>query len=204
QQADAKSVALRELQSTAQTYKSLYENSLQRYMESVQQQSFPISEARLISSASRPLQKSSPKTFLIFAIASLGGMILGLGLGLVRDMSDRVFRTSEQIENLLQTSCVGVVPLLLNEEAPNEPRNGVAGNSLRSVSDLRALTRSLAGTLFSTPRDQDYAAPRFPSGHSNALKAGKRTIVRSGEAYWTVVNAPLSRFAEAIRSIKLA
>ena len=49
QATDAKSVTLRELQSTAQTYKTLYDNFLQRYMESVQQQSFPISEARLIS-----------------------------------------------------------------------------------------------------------------------------------------------------------
>ena len=54
QATDAKSVTLRELQSTAQTYKSLYDNFLQRYMETVQQQSFPITEARLISSASRP------------------------------------------------------------------------------------------------------------------------------------------------------
>ncbi len=61
QETDVKSVTLRELQSTAQTYKSLYDNFLQRYMESVQQQSFPITEARLISSASRPLQKSQPQ-----------------------------------------------------------------------------------------------------------------------------------------------
>ena len=52
QATDAKSVTLRELQSTAQTYKTIYDNFLQRYMEAVQQQSFPITESRLISSAS--------------------------------------------------------------------------------------------------------------------------------------------------------
>ena len=46
QATDAKSVTLRELQSTAQTYKTIYDNFLQRYMEAVQQQSFPITEAR--------------------------------------------------------------------------------------------------------------------------------------------------------------
>ena len=55
-------VALRELESNAQSYQALYDNFLQRYMESVQQQSFPITEARVISAASRPLTKSHPKT----------------------------------------------------------------------------------------------------------------------------------------------
>ena len=52
-------VALRELESNAQTYRALYDNFLQRYMESVQQQSFPITDARVISAATRPLFKSS-------------------------------------------------------------------------------------------------------------------------------------------------
>ena len=52
-------VALRELESNAQTYRALYDNFLQRYMESVQQQSFPITDARVISAATRPLSKSS-------------------------------------------------------------------------------------------------------------------------------------------------
>ena len=69
QATDAKSVTLRELQSTAQTYKTIYDNFLQRYMEAVQQQSFPITEASLISSASRPLRKSHPKVLLDLALA---------------------------------------------------------------------------------------------------------------------------------------
>ena len=83
QATDAKSVTLRELQSTAQTYKTIYDNFLQRYMEAVQQQSFPITEARVISSASRPLDKSHPKVLLDLAIACLGGIALGFGIGAV-------------------------------------------------------------------------------------------------------------------------
>ena len=46
-------VSLRDLESSAQTYRALYDNFLQRYMESIQQQSFPITEARVITKASR-------------------------------------------------------------------------------------------------------------------------------------------------------
>ncbi len=58
-------VQLRELESNAQTYQAMYENFLQAYMQATQQQSFPITEARLISPASRPLQKSQPKTLIV-------------------------------------------------------------------------------------------------------------------------------------------
>src|SRR5664280_1451786 len=163
QETDAKSVSLRELQSTAQTYKSLYDNFLQRYMESVQQQSFPITEARLISSASPPLQKSSPKTLLVLAIASFGGMILGFGIGMIRDLSDRVFRTSEQIESLLQTDCIGLVPLVMGDEAGEASSAHLAGasGSFVLVSDLDGTIKSAKGNanaFFSSFSDKDNPA----------------------------------------------
>jgi len=72
-------VSLRDLESNAQTYRALYDNFLQRYMESVQQQSFPITEARVITAATRPLSKSSPKMLLVLGFA----MVLGSAVGLL-------------------------------------------------------------------------------------------------------------------------
>ena len=56
---------MRELETSAKGYRALYENFLQRYMGSAQQEMFPISEARVISPASPPQSKSKPKTGLI-------------------------------------------------------------------------------------------------------------------------------------------
>jgi succinoglycan biosynthesis transport protein ExoP len=103
-------VTLRELESSAQTYRSLYDNFLQRYMETVQQQSFPITEARVITRASRPLGKSHPQTFVVLALSTLGGLMIGLGLGVFRDLYDRVFRTGEMVEAILDADCVAIVP----------------------------------------------------------------------------------------------
>ena len=128
QATDAKSVTLRELQSTAQTYKSLYDNFLQRYMEAVQQQSFPITEARLISSATRPLGKSHPRTRFVLFVAGLSGLVIGFGIGALRDLSDRVFRTSEQVEDLLQTDCICLVPLLTESEPGESATSGPKEN----------------------------------------------------------------------------
>ena len=105
-------VTLHNLQASAETYRALYDNFLQRYMESVQQQSFPVSEARLITQATPPLHKSSPKTILIMALAAVGGLMLGVALGFLRDLSDRVFRTTGQIEEGLKADCISVIPLV--------------------------------------------------------------------------------------------
>ena len=99
-------VQLRDLQSSALTARTLYDNFLQRYMEAVQQESFPITEARVITAATAPLKASHPKVTIILSLSALVGHALGLGIGRLRDMSDRVFRTGEQIEDVLQTACL--------------------------------------------------------------------------------------------------
>jgi succinoglycan biosynthesis transport protein ExoP len=155
-------VTLRALDSGAQTSRALYDNFLQRYMESVQQQSFPVTEARVITKATRPLGKSAPRTGLILAVATMGGMILGVGIGMLREMSDRVFRTSAQVEQHLHTTCLAVVPM------------------------VKPVKRSAA-----QEGDTDASAQR-------------RGFLRDNGPLWTVVDAPFSAFAEAIRGIKVA
>ncbi|WP_210189211.1 polysaccharide biosynthesis tyrosine autokinase [Bradyrhizobium erythrophlei] len=105
-------VQLKELESNSQTYRSMYETFLQRYTESIQQQSFPITEARIISSAGKPSKRSSPKTILVLSMACAGGLMLGFGIGLMRDLSDRVVRTSDQVERLLGADCLATLPVL--------------------------------------------------------------------------------------------
>src|SRR5207302_9256297 len=87
-------IQLRELESNAQSFQAMYDNFLQRYMESVQQQSFPISEARVISAATRPLDKSYPKSLIVLAAGLFSGLMLSIGAAMARELSDNVFRTS--------------------------------------------------------------------------------------------------------------
>jgi capsular exopolysaccharide synthesis family protein len=164
---DTAQVALRELESRAKSYRDLYEAFLQKYTAS-QQESFPITEARLISPASPPTSKSKPKTVVVGALALMGGLGLGLGLALFRELTDRVFRTAAQLQTALQMPCLTSVPLLKGKATLRPPLQ-----------------------LLSKP------------GSSNSVVA-PRTIARDSSVYWEVVDCPLSPFAEAIRSIKLA
>ena len=115
-------ITLHNLDSSAQTARALYDNFLQRYMESIQQQSFPVTEARLITRATQPLYKSSPRTPLIMGGALVAGMMIGIAIGVLREISDRALRTKAQIEEQLQVDCIAVVPLAKDEVSPVVPR----------------------------------------------------------------------------------
>ncbi len=101
---------LADLESAAKSRHALYDDLEQRYTQSLPSGAFAVSNARLITPASPPGGKSSPKPLLILALAAFGGLAMGGGLGMFREMLDRVFRTSEQIERSLQTTCIALVP----------------------------------------------------------------------------------------------
>lgn len=73
---DQAKIQLRELQSSADSYQTMYDNFLQRYMEAVQQESFPITEARLISAALPPLARNHPKTIVVLPLTLIAGLML--------------------------------------------------------------------------------------------------------------------------------
>jgi uncharacterized protein involved in exopolysaccharide biosynthesis len=117
---------LRELEATAEAATRTYDNFLrvQRYMEITQQQSSPTFEARLIE-VTRPLVASSPKAKLLLGMATVGGVLLGIAIGLLRDLSDRGILTSAD-----RTAVSSVVALQQGELA-NENYTPAAFSPLR-------------------------------------------------------------------------
>jgi succinoglycan biosynthesis transport protein ExoP len=105
-------LSIKELDTSAKGYRSLYESFLQRYMGSVQQGSFPATEARVISPATPPQKKGKPNTKMVLVLGLFGGIALGTAFGFAREMKDRGFRTTAQIEQRLRMPCLSVVPLL--------------------------------------------------------------------------------------------
>lgn len=157
-------LTIRGLESRAKSLRTLYDTFLQRYMGSVQQETFPISETRVIYPASAEQTTSKPKTKLVVAMGIFGGLALGIALGLLREIMDRVFRTSAQIESALELPCLSLVPLV---------------------------------------RTSKLAKSAIESRHPND-DLHQRVISSSPAIHRAVVGMPLSRFAEAIRAIKLA
>lgn len=103
-------VKLRDLESAADTYRSLYNNFLEKLQNATQNQSFPISEARLISTATKPDRKSSPRTILALMGGLASGLCLGFGLAFAREFLNDVLRTPGEVEEELGVKCLGVLP----------------------------------------------------------------------------------------------
>jgi succinoglycan biosynthesis transport protein ExoP len=121
---------LADLESAAKSRHSLYDEVQQRYMQSLPTESFAVSDARLITAATVPLETSSPKRLLVLALAAFGGLVIGGGIGLLREMLDRVFRSSEQIEHALQTTCIALVPAV-ESQASSNPLSNVSKQASR-------------------------------------------------------------------------
>lgn len=110
-------VDLRDLQSTSQSYRSLYDTFLSRFMQTTQQQSLPITEARVITGATVPRAKSGPKASIVLGIAAVLGLGVGVGGAFAREALDRVFRTSSDVEQALGVECLGILPIFDNPAA---------------------------------------------------------------------------------------
>jgi polysaccharide biosynthesis transport protein len=134
-------IVLRDLESRAQSSRQLNDSFLQRYMETVQQQSFPISEARVITRATPPLRPSSPRTLLVLMVGATGGVIAGFGLGLLRDIRDQVFRTSDQVSSILHTDCIAMLPKVKGQvtSRSRRPRTDYGGLEHRIIKREQSL-----------------------------------------------------------------
>ena len=166
-------VTLLTLDAAAKSYRRLYDNFLQRHTEAVQRQTFPTTEARQISAAS--VSKTSPKTAQVWMVTMITGGLIGVGLGALREIMDRRFRTREQVQSILATECLALVPLL-------------ADNSRKRIfSSWKALT-------LESRREQQLGVAR---------RMAPRNICSIPKIMQTVIDAPSCPYVEAIRSIKL-
>jgi polysaccharide biosynthesis transport protein len=97
---------LEELESIASSYRKIYDGFQHQYNETLQRISYPEADVRIISRASAPLGKSSPRTSLVLGFAIVLGGLSGTAFAVARASSDRTVRSPAQL-----SVDVGVKPL---------------------------------------------------------------------------------------------
>ena len=180
-------VKLRELQRESDTYRNLYQTYLGRFQEAEQQQSFPITEARIISARSIPDHPAYPRKGRTVILFAFFGAAVGAGFGWYREFRDRFFRVGEQVREDLGMDCLGMLPLV--KDATGDARNDGAPVAGR-IAWRNALSRHVAGhplSLFAeTLRAAKVAADRA-LGHGGSKIIGIASVL-PGEGKSTVAS----------------
>jgi len=105
-------VRLRELERDANATRALYENFLSRFKEANQQDTMAKADARVVSKASLPTKKSSPRTILNLLVGLLLGCSVGFGLVMLAEILDTGISTGAEIEDILRIPFIASIPLI--------------------------------------------------------------------------------------------
>ena len=106
-------VTMRELESSADTLRSLYNSFLQKFKEinTIQTETIPIQNARIVARAAPQLQKSSRKGLVVLGGSIMLGLFLGAGAAVGREWLADVFRTPKAVEQVTGMHSV-VLPMV--------------------------------------------------------------------------------------------
>jgi succinoglycan biosynthesis transport protein ExoP len=174
-------------------------------MEAIQQQSFPITEARVISAAAPPQFKSAPRTSIVLGIAGAVGLLLSFGAAFLRESFDRVFRTPRQVETSLHTHCLAVLQRLADPKSSDrKPLAPSRPGGAKEPGQMVPLAKS--SPVEKNPAQKVLVKPALRSSISGeaSTSGAPRSLVPGRPFLRHVVAEPLSTFAEAFRSIKVA
>jgi succinoglycan biosynthesis transport protein ExoP len=136
-QTNIKRSELRSLQSSADAYRQIYENFLQRFTQAMQDQSYPISDARVAAPALPPMERSYPRTSITLAVALALGLTLGVVIAVTGEALDVTVRTIAQLRQATGFDCLGTV----SETKDLVCRPSRSWRRAKRTGDLRGQTR---------------------------------------------------------------
>lgn len=105
-------VRLRALQEEAATLSEIYQQTLTRSQEIEQQQSFPVSNVRILSYAQVPTAPSGPAVLRTALAATLLGLFLGMAIAALREWRERSLRTGADVTEYSGLRFLGHLPVL--------------------------------------------------------------------------------------------
>ncbi len=139
-------IHLRELERNAESVKTLYESFLNRFKETSADQGIERSDARVVSPAKIPNERSSPKVRANLFIGLVLAFAAGVGAVVISEMLNQGLVTAEDVERRLDLPHLGSIPHLdsVTDERGVSPVDFLLDKPLSSFAEsFRALRTSL-------------------------------------------------------------
>lgn len=195
-----------ELDREAAAVRTLYESFMHRFQLTTQEQSYPVSNARMITTAQPPLKQSRRKG-LILALGSTVGFVFGVGAAWLRENIFVRIRTGHQLAIATNAPFLGNLPVLhVNRAAKKQP----AYRGPQDEGWLRAIGHPLEGAsiLLSArrPKPPILSRAKFvkPGSEFPLADCPKQQLRTLDPILRYAVDEPFSRFAETMRSCKFS
>lgn len=133
-------IKLQQLTREAEAVRLLYEYFLTRVKETSAQQGIHQADSRVLSSAVVPERASAPKKSRILAVSGVFGILIGVGLVLLREARNNSFRSARELEEATGKAVLGQIPQLPARDSKavlEELRNKPASAAAEAVRNLR-------------------------------------------------------------------
>lgn len=175
-------VELRSLEAEARTFRQLEERYLERYLSTIQQQSFPTSEASIIQRATVPEFPNGLGLKNMGMIAIMIGLSIGAGLAFVFEAGDKTIRTTRQLAQSTKSQLLGLLPSSLSDEERWDASGGT-GKPVKIMQPKRG--------------------PNGGSGEIIALPENRVALMKDAPQFYASISHPLSTYAETIRRLNV-
>ena len=164
-------VRLNQSQREAAANRKLYEIFLARFKQTSNQESLHDSAVEVISPARVPLKPTSPKKGMIISFGLLISIVLGAALVILLERLDNGFHTMSQIERLLNTVPLGLIPCPPNWRGKSLSELIFQDATSPYVEAVRSLRTSISLSNFERPPPRSSSSrPRFPARERRRLR----------------------------------
>ncbi|MBX2834029.1 MAG: hypothetical protein KTR28_03560 [Micavibrio sp.] len=142
------------LEKEIETYEQLYDAYLEKLKNIGLQDSFPVTETRIIKHATPPKSQSHPRSTLIIAISLIFGFGIGAFIGIVKDILDSTIKRAGQVKREIGTTLIGFMPPLVHRKKdeskiPNLCINSINNSEIFSAEEIEIFRRIQNTTDFS-------------------------------------------------------
>ena len=167
------SVQLAELERVALANRTLYEQLLQRFNETRDQQGIVQADARVVAMAAPPAVPSSPGPKIFAAAGFTVSLVLGSLLAILLERLDRGLRSAREVETALGLTTLGLVPRLDRLRRNQRPHQYLREKPLSSYAE--AIRGVLTALKLSNPQNP----PKVILVTSSLPEEGKTTFAVS-------------------------
>jgi len=185
-------VQLRELERAAATSRTLYEQFLQRFKETSDQEGIVEADARVVAAAAPPVSPSTPGTKVFAAAGFTLSFLLGSTLALLLERLDRGLRSAKEVEEALGLGTLGLVPRVERLRRNQRPHQYLREKPLSSYAEaIRGVHTALKLSNPGSPPKVVLVTSSLPEEGKTTLAVSLATLVARSQKRVLLVDLDL-------------